>query len=56
MLNKAYTVQSIKISCQSIAKEFTVDMQSSDMLFDECLNFKIINANRKNLFISVEIH
>jgi len=54
VLNITYSVQTIKNSCQSIAKEFPADIQSSDILLDECLNFKELMKIEEQLFTSVE--
>jgi len=54
MLNKTDSVQTIKNSCQSIAKEFPADIQSSDVLLDECLRFKELMKIEEKLFISAQ--
>jgi len=54
VLNKTDSVQTIKNSCQSIAKEFPVDIQSSHVLLDECLHFKELMKILENLFKPVE--
>lgn len=52
MLSKIDTVQTIKNSCQSIIKQFTADIQNTDVLIDECFYFKEL---QENLFTLIEI-
>lgn len=54
MLNQIDLVETIKNSCQSIAKEFPADIQSSDVLLNECLHFKELMKIKEKLFKSVE--
>lgn len=54
VLYKTDSVRTIKNSCQFIAKEFPADIQSSDILLDECLHFKELMKIEEQLFTSVE--
>lgn len=54
MLNQTDSVENIKNSCQSVAKEFPADIQSSDVLLDKCLYFKELMKIEEKLFTSVE--